>query len=115
MTSKGGRTRAASRDDIVHDEMRTSPGVSIRDRAAARENISTKSMESEGLQIVGRKRKVTSAILGSDRPVRRRTEVDRFTPYSETGNKRVRVATALACSVAMGDMFTMLAVDSITK
>ena len=67
------------------------------------------------MQAVGRNCKVTSSIPGSVRPLRRRTEVDRFTPYLASGNKLVRVATALACSVAMEDMFTMLAVDSITK
>jgi hypothetical protein len=60
-------------------KMRTSPGVSIRDHAAPRENISTKSMESEDLKGVGRKRKATSATPGSDRPIKRRTEIDRFT------------------------------------
>jgi hypothetical protein len=46
VTSKGERTRVASKDDTVHDEMRTSPVVSIRHHAAPRENISTKSLES---------------------------------------------------------------------
>ena len=32
-----------------------------------------------------------------------------------TGTKRARVATALACSIALGDGFSLLAVDAVKK
>ena len=39
----------------------------------------------------------------------------KLTPELSTGTKRARVATALACSIASGDAFSLLAVDEIKK
>ena len=44
-----------------------------------------------------------------------RLQPDKLTPELRTGTKRARVATALACSIASGDGFSLLAVDEIKK
>jgi hypothetical protein len=47
--------------------------------------------------------------------VRMRIQRETLTPELRTGTKRARVATALACSIALGDGFSLLAVDAIKK
>ena len=62
-----------------------------------------------------RTRKSRSVEQPSGRPVRMRLQPEKLTPELRTGIKRARVATALACSIASGDGFSLLAVDEIKK
>ena len=62
-----------------------------------------------------RKRKSQSVEQPSGRPVRMRLQPDKLTPELKTSTNRARVATALACSIASGDGFSLLAVDAIKK
>ena len=42
-----------------------------------------------------------------------RLQPGKLTPELRTGTKRARVATALACFIASGDGFALLAVDAV--
>ena len=43
------------------------------------------------------------------------TTTRQLTPELKTGTKKARVATALACSIASGDGFSLLAVDAFKE
>ena len=104
-SSSLGRSGTVSFPDVSNIENQTSSVRSDRkDTAEGRRESSS-----------SRKRKSLTVERPSGRLVRMRLQPDKLTPELRTGTKRARVATALACSIASGDGFYLLAVDAIKK